>query len=255
MRFLPPTRKGVAILAAVLTLSVSLPVSAQEKSPDDWQYAFELYGWLPQMRIKPDAGGTITFKLKDILKNLDMMFMGDIEMRKGDWSLGLDTIYMNLGNKQTLTSVVLPSQELEAGIDMRAVISTLTAGHTIARTDRSRLDIVGGARYLYVNVGLDFDLQATPGDKRAHLGGQNWDFLLGLEGKTLINDQWYFDYYADIGTGDSNLTWQGKVGGGYEFNKWAATFGFRYLRYNFTSKSNLDNLSVIGPYVGAKWTW
>lgn len=42
---------------------------------------------------------------------------------------------------------------------------------------------------------------------------------------------------------------------GYEFNKWTGTFGMRYLRYNFTNDSKLKNLQVLGPYLGAKWTW
>jgi len=37
--------------------------------------------------------------------------------------------------------------------------------------------------------------------------------------------------YADIGAGrKTELTWQAKIGGGYHFNKFTGTFGFRYLR-------------------------
>jgi hypothetical protein len=39
------------------------------------------------------------------------------------------------------------------------------------------------------------------------------------------------------------------------FNKFTGTFGFRYLRWNFDSSSDLENLRVIGPYVGARWTF
>ena len=56
-------------------------------------------------------------------------------------------------------------------------------------------------------------------------------------------------------SGDVKITWQAKVGFGYHFNKFTGTFGFRYLRWNFGSSSDLDNLRIIGPYVGARWTW
>ena len=241
---------------AAFTLLAGSPVSAQEKSPDDWQYSYELYGWLPGIKITPADGESIKLSLKDILENLDMIFFSDVEMRKGDWSLGADLIYMNLGGSDTIQGDIIGRpQELDVDVDMRAVIGTLTAGHTIARSDRSRFDIIGGARYLYIKTGLDFDLEATPAEKEKTLGGHNWDFLLGFEGKTLINDQWYVDYYGDVGSGASKLTWQAKVGMGYEFNKWTGTFGFRYLRYNFPNSANLDHLQVLGPYVGAKWTW
>ena len=247
--------KILLLAFAVLAFLVPAQVSAQEKSPDDWHYTYELYGWLPRIEIQPSEGDQITLKLTDILKNLDMIFFSDIEMRKQDWSLGLDLIYMNLGGSDTMTGEIIGRpQKLEAAVDMRAAIGTLTAGHTIARTDRTRFDIIGGTRYLYIRTQLDFDLEATPGEKKKTLGGHNWDFLLGFEGKTLINDQWYFDYYGDVGSGASKLTWQAKVGMGYEFNKWTGTFGFRYLRYRLDGGS-LSNLDVAGPYLGAKWTW
>jgi hypothetical protein len=246
----------VVVVLGVLCLSVTAPVAAKDKSPDDWQYSFELYGWLPRIEIQPDVGDKVTLKLSDIVENLDMIFFGDFGMRKGDWSLGVDTVYMNLGGSDTFSGEIINRpQQLDVEVDMRAFIGTLTAGHTIARTQRNRFDIIGGTRYLYIKTGLEFDLEATPAKRKRTLGGHNWDFLLGFEGKTLINDQWYFDYYGDVGTGASKLTWQAKAGFGYEFNKWTGTFGMRYLRYNFDESAKLKNLDVLGPYLGAKWSW
>lgn len=249
-------KKCLLLSLVVLMLLATAQASAQEKSPDDWHYTYELYGWLPRITIQPAEGDQITLKFKDILKNLDMVFFSDIEMRKQDWSLGLDLIYMNLGGSDTMTGEIIGRpQKLEAAVDMRAVIGTLTAGHTIARTDRTRFDIIGGTRYLYIRNRLEFDIEATPGEKKKTLSGNNWDFLLGFEGKTLLNDQWYFDYYGDVGSGASKLTWQAKAGMGYEFNKWTGTFGFRYMSGKFEESGVLDNLKIYGPYLGAKWTW
>ena len=69
------------------------------------------------------------------------------------------------------------------------------------------------------------------------------------------NDQWYFDYYGDAGSGGSKLTWQAKLGMGYEFNKWTATFGYRHMSYRFYNSGDLKSLRVTGPYLGAKWYW
>jgi len=256
MRTVIRHKKYLALILTVLSLLIAAPVSAQEKSPDDWQYSFELYVWAPKIQITDEADDKLTLSLGDIIENLDMIFFGDIEMRKGDWSLGLDTVYMNLSASETMTGNIIGRPEkLDVEVDMRAYVNTLTAGHTIARSHRNRFDIIGGVRYLYIRTDLEFDIEATPGEKEKTLGGHHWDFLLGFEGKSLINDQWYFDYYGDVGSGESRLTWQAKVGMGYEFNKWTGTFGFRYLRYNFDNSSNLKNLDVIGPYLGAKWSW
>jgi hypothetical protein len=249
-------KKYLALISTVFSLLIAAPVAAQDKSPDDWQYSFELYAWLPGLELQPSEGEQEDFKFKDILKNLDMGFFGDIEMRKQDWSLGLDMIYMNLGVKDTLSGEIIGRPgEVDVAIDMRGVISTLTAGHTIARTDKTRFDIIGGTRYIYIRNQIELDVEATPGEKQVNLGGANWDFLLGFEGKTLINDQWYVDYYADVGSGGSKLTWQAKLGMGYEFNKWTATFGVRNMAYRFAKSSDLKSLRIVGPYLGAKWSW
>ena len=102
----------------------------------------------------------------------------------------------------------------------------------------------------FLEFGIDGEQKekVTPGD-------HHWDGIIGLRGKTTLNEKWYTNYYADIGTGDVKITWQAKVGFGYHFNKFTGTFGFRYLRWNFGSSGELDNLRVIGPYVGARWTW
>lgn len=245
------------LLLAMLAVICTSPVLAEEKSPEDWQYSFELYMWTPRLNVTPDSGGDdITFKFTDIFKNLDMAFMADTGARKGDMSMGLDLIYLNLGKTATTPGGVigLPG-ELTTDFDLRSVIGTFNAGYTVSRTQRNRLDIIGGARYLYLNTALDFDKEVIPGVRKARLGAHNWDFLVGLEGKTLINDQWYFDYYGDVGSGESKLTWQARAGFGYEFNRWTATFGARYLRWKFPGYRKLSGMDIYGPYFGAKWSW
>ena len=256
MRTVLRHKKYFVLILTVLSLLITAPVSAQEKSPDDWQYSFELYAWLPKLSLQPFEGEQETFKFKDILENLDMGFFGDVEMRKQDWSLGLDMIYLNLGVDETISGEIIGRPgNLDAAIDLRGVIGTLTAGHTIARSDRTRFDIIGGTRYLYIRNQIELDFDATPMEKKVTFGWTAWDFQLGFEGKTLINDQWYFDYYGDAGSGGSKLTWQAKLGMGYEFNKWTATFGYRHMSYRFYNSGDLKSLRVTGPYLGAKWYW
>ncbi len=250
-------RKCLAPLVFVLLMAGAASASAQEKSADQWQYDFEVYGWLPQLDITTATGGEITLTLKDLLKNMDMMAMFDFGARKDKWSMNADFIYLNLGAKEEISGEIINRPvTLNVDVDLRAVISSIHGGYQIAVNDKNQLDVIAGIRYLYIRVPLEFDL----GDRtrKVTLGGSDdakWDGIVGLQGVRTINDKWYFDYYGDIGTGDSDLTWQTKLGFGYHFNKFTGTFGFRYLRWNFDEKGDLDNLYIIGPYVGAKWTW
>ncbi len=78
-----------------------------------------------------------------------MIYFGDLGARKGNWSVALDTIYMNLGATETTTfNIIGRPEEREVDVDMRAFISTLNAGYMVAESQNNRLDIIGGVRYL-----------------------------------------------------------------------------------------------------------
>jgi hypothetical protein len=183
------------------------------------------------------------------------MTMVDFGARKDKWSFGADVIYLHIGVhvQETTGGPFGRPETLDVNVTLKGFISTLHAGYQIAGNDKYQLDVIAGARYLDLNLPLSIDID----DKSISHdpGGSTWDGIVGVSGVTTLNDQWYVDYYGDIGTGDSDLTWQARVGGGYKFKKFTGTFGFRYLRWNFDKKAELDNLRVIGPYVGAKWFW
>jgi len=60
-------------------------------------------------------------------------------------------------------------------------------------------------------------------------------------------------YNADVGTGQSDLTWQAQLGVGYKFKYADVLLTYRYLDYEFDSDSALDDLTVKGPQLGAKF--
>ena len=194
------------------------------------QYEFQINGWLPTIKPTPPTGETLNWSLSDLLSNLDMMAQFGGGARKGKWSMAADFLYLNLGDKRTISGEIIHHPvEVEADLDLRALPFTLTAGYQVTENGKNRIDIIGGVRYIYIRVPITLSL----GDQLLKLTTPKiitWDGIVGLQGKTTINDQWYFDYYGDIGTGQSDITWQIKAGFGYNFNKWTALFGYRHLR-------------------------
>ena len=246
--------KGCIALCMLFFFSAGTTVAgAQEKSADEWQKDFEVYFWLPSFDVVTSEGDRIQLTLRDLLNSLDMMAMVDGNARKGKWSMGLDTIYLNLGARTQMTGNIIGRPEtLRVGIDLRAYISTFKAGYQIAESARNRTSLIAGVRYLYLRVPIRFDIALQ--EKILRLGGHNWNGVVGVEGVTTINDKLYFDYYLDAGAGQADFTWQTKVGIGYSLKKnLTATAGYRYLRWNFDKDSNLKNIWVTGPYVGLKW--
>lgn len=253
--------KYSASLLTAIVLMASAPVAANEDATSsEWKKTFEVYGWLPNIYITTPQQDHITLTLGDLISNLKFLTMLDFGVQKDKWSMGADVLYMHIeGSGETIKRGPIENPiDVDVSVGIRAFISTFGGGYQFFNDNGHELHGVFGARYLYLKVPIEIDLDVEIGPEeggKVTLGGQNWDGIVGLRGKKEINDRWYANYYADVGTGESDLTWQAKVGFGYHFNKFTGTFGFRYLRWNFDSSSELDNLRVIGPYLGARWTW
>jgi hypothetical protein len=97
----------------------------------------------------------------------------------------------------------------------------------------------GGRFYRERKVSLDQDL---------------WDGIVGARGQILFpSSNWFIPYYADVGTGDCNLTWQAMLGLGYRFDWGHVTLAYRALGYDF-NKDNTD-LTLYGPGLGVGFRW
>ena len=159
MRFLL-IRSWIATLALTIAfLAGSTSVLAQEESSDEWEYDFEIYGWLPTIKPTLPNGETLNWSLSDLLSNLDFMAMFDVGARKGKWSMGADFIYLNLGDTRTISKEIINHPvDVEADLDLRALPFTVTAGYQIAGSEKSRTDIIAGVRYMYLRIPIELSI-------------------------------------------------------------------------------------------------
>ncbi|WP_161827380.1 hypothetical protein [Steroidobacter agaridevorans] len=67
--------------------------------------------------------------------------------------------------------------------------------------------------------------------------------------------KWVIPYYLDVGTGDSDTTWQASLGLGYAFGWGDVTVAWRYLDYELKSGAPIADLSLNGPAVGVTFRW
>ena len=85
-----------------------------------------------------------------------------------------------------------------------------------------------------------------------------WDAIIGVKGVAYpgAEKKWFVPYYADIGTGQSDLTWQVNAGIRYRYN-WGAVVvaSWRYLDYNLKSGEPIQSLTANGPLIGVNWQW
>ncbi|MBW1789784.1 MAG: hypothetical protein JRK53_24735, partial [Deltaproteobacteria bacterium] len=181
-------------------------MAAQEATQaDDWQFAIELYLWGASIGGRSASGSDIDIQLDDISDSLEFAFMGAAGVRKGKWSLAADVMYLNAET----SAAIAPG--LNANVELTNWIITPVVGYNLVDTRKSRLDILGGARFLYMKADLRVDALGA----RAEDSGSNWDAIIGARGAVDLTEKWHLFGYLDIGAGDSDLTWQAMAGIGY----------------------------------------
>ncbi len=123
-------------------------------------------------------------------------------------------------------------------------------------SDSLVLNAVAGARFL--NLATDVDLRnadptAAPFSTSLSESGNNWDGIIGVRGEVSLNPTWFIPFHLDIGTGESDFTWQGFAGLGYRFKSLDVLVGYRYLYWDFEDNAALDDLDVSGPGAGVRF--
>jgi hypothetical protein len=139
--------------------------------------------------------------------------------------------------------------KIDVGVDGWAW--NLLAGYNLSDTESGRNDVVFGARYLDLETSLN--LTAGLAGAGTSVSGSVWDGVVGFRGRANLQGNWYLPYYADIGTGNSDLTWQVMGGFGYKYGWGDMTFAYRHLEWKFDVDGPLKDLSFSGPIIQAKW--
>ena len=144
-------------------------------------------------------GDDIDVSFSDIIDNLDMAFMGVLQAQKGKWTLLADVIYLDVSAGQTSTANLI-GQPVSANLDvgLKSWIVTAAAAYEVYETDTTRLNILGGGRYLYMDADLDFEIPAIPLREKYSDSGSVIDAIIGARGELRLNDTWYVNYHVDI---------------------------------------------------------
>ena len=262
--------------ALLLAALVAAPAHAQ--IPEDrWTFQAIVYAYLPDVggsTAFPERSGSssINVNTDQILSDLNFTFMGTLEARKGRWGLFTDFIYLDMSGDQNGTRNFriggnqIPAS-LSANLDLgiKGTLWTL-AGEYLAVNDASTtLYVLGGARMLDVKETLSYSLSADIGpfsgpgrSGTSEVKQTYWDAVIGVKGRFAFGErrEWSVPFYADVGTGESDLTYMLFAGLGYQFSSWGSVLGgWRYIDYNFKSSSNIQSLDFNGPMIGVAFNW
>ena len=114
---------------------------------------------------------------------------------------------------------------------------TLAGGYAVLHEPAGDLDVFAGTRLLNFSSTLNWNF-AGPIGSLAKSGSVEdtknfWDGIVGVKGELRFGQSnWFMPYYADIGAGSNNWTWQAALGAGYRFSWGDVVFKMRSLTYN-----------------------
>jgi len=271
---------GRRVVSLVLTLmalgACTTPALAQTASSapsDQWQFAVLVYGYLPEIggsaRFPTGATPDITVDPSEILHSLNFAFMGAFEAHYGRYGAFTDILYVNAGNSKSAThalsidGVTIPSNvSADAHLDVKSTLWTLGGSYRAVDSPAASLDLLIGARALYLKQHLSWQFSSDVGpfvgpgrQGSADSDITDWDAIIGVKGRWAFGERraWFVPYYLDLGTGQSEFTWQGIAGLGYAFS-WGEVLGvWRYIDYRFSSHST--SLTLSGPALGVAFRW
>lgn len=253
-----PAKYGSLLVALAVLVSLALPASlmALDKGKtDQWQFMIEPYLWTPGINTTASNGIDVGVDINAVLSDLKFAFMGVVGVQKGKWSFMIDTFYADLQDtKDSSVSGVRRTNNFQTEVKLKTWIFTPVIGYNLIDYKKSKLDIVAGARYLkpelYVSVNSDRDRARNP---EVSGSDEYWDGIVGLKGELALYEQLYLPLYLDIGTGNSDFTWQAAGGLGYRFGLCDVVAGYRYMSWDFKDSSFLKDLNLSGPYLGLKF--
>ena len=222
--------------------------TSMAQSTEDWEISAQVNLWGAGLSGTTATGREIDLGFSDVLDKLDFAFMGTVVAKRDRLFTFADIIRMKVSEDKN--AAVGPEIPVVADARVKGTILTAGIGYDLAKTDGSLLAPFAGARALWLNSKVN--LAVGPGSGRVTSKDTYLDAIVGVAGSAELSKDWALSYYADVGAGESDLTWQAMLTVDRQFDAWTLSVGYRHMTYDLPSESNLRDVSFSGPIIGAK---
>lgn len=252
----------VNILGLLWILAMSIPVAlADEKessSSKEWVFIVTPYVWGASLKgnvatLPPLPAVAVDASFGDIVKNLNLGFMGTAEIRKEKFGFISDIVWIDLSAKSTGSILPAPfARTLK--LDAMTLMATIAGAYRVLEKKRGWLDLIVGVRGWYSETTLD----VGPGiffAGRKDKDSQGWvDAVGGLRAHL---DLWKGFHVTTItlgggGSSDSIADLTGMIG--YTItNQFSAKVGYRYLKVDYKNKGFVWDVEQHGPILAGSY--
>ena len=162
----------LGLLAFLLTTQ---PVLAAEEPDDKWEFDGNIYLWVADIQMQDPDGNNNEISFNDLVQNLDMVFMGGLGARKDKLGYQIDAIYLDLTDDDNNTLV--PGLLTLTDVELTATILTPKVTYRVVEDGQLNLDILGGVRYLHMDLNFKFREISNEGDDGSVTNG-----IVGFKG-------------------------------------------------------------------------
>ncbi len=239
-----------------------------------WEFAATIYGFIPTIDGTVNyAGDTrssdFSVSKSDVINHLKMTFMGALDAHNGSWGIFNDVLYVDLGGVKSQThdfsvgNIGLPvGATADLNFGLKATVWTVAGEYRVASDSAWTVDLLAGARLLDLKPTLGYSIMGDLGILPGRSGSKSvsssvWDGIVGVKGRYAFGDEgkWFVPFYLDVGTGQTQLTWQGAGGIGYAYSWGEVVALYRYLDWNAQSGKPIEKLDLGGPMIGVTFRW
>lgn len=221
---------------------------------DDWHFSLGIPFWMAGV-----SGDVATPNFSDIPVNASFTqimshftfgAMAHGEARKGRYGLGLDLLYLNVGDTLD-TGRALPALQT-FNLGLKVVFAEGFSFYRLLQDGDARnpytFDLLGGARYYWVESQFNnFSLNYY------------WvDLMLGIRGQIPFGEHLSIRGRSDYAFLGSKFTWDLIGEAAWTFPEhWLISAGYRAMNINYEndSKQRTWNVNFHGPVVGATFSW
>ena len=242
---------SVLFVASVAALALAGQAAAAGND-GDWHVSGKVYLWASDTSVSTTEGQEVVAEFEDVIDDVELAFMGSLAARKGRWSWFGDILFVAIDARDTLPvngPGIAGPVDADVKYEQDVLVLTAGGGYTIAESESYRFDVAAGVRHLDLQTDIRVDLGIGPAIDVSD-SSKVLDGIIGVKGYTDLSDRWYLHYYADIGAGESDLTWQALLDFNYEFSKFDVGIGYRILRWQADGEGLIDDFGFSGPYAG-----
>lgn len=238
-------------LGAIALLAT--PAAAQSPSADAWSFTISPYVWFSGLGgevTAPQGSESFSADFGDIFGTMKFAAMGLAEARRGNFSLVVDTMYLNLQQ-----GVPVPGHGAYSGGSARTQSAEISAIglYTVLDSSAGRIELGGGVRGWWFDTELRLDPGHLPG--RTLSSSTSWaDPVISARGVLRLSDRLSLTAYGDIGGFGvgSQFTWQAFGTVDYQVTESiSVSAGFRWIHIDYDKGRADISLDMGGPIIGA----